>query len=218
MMESTTAAGLAINVFADVVCPWCYIGEKRLERALAQRPGLQVTRRWRPFQLQPSMPDAGVAWADFVRSKFGGFDRARPLFDRVTEIGATVGATFDFARIFNAPNTANAHRLILLAAERDDEWPVVERLFRAHFAEGRDVGDQATLVGIAHDAGIEPDAARRYLTSDRNRDAVVQSQRSAGELGVGGVPFFVFGGLYAVSGAQPEAVLLEAIDRAVAGA
>ena len=216
MTESSTATGLAIDVFADVVCPWCYIGEKRLERALAQRPELQVTRRWRPFQLQPGMPAAGVDWSDFVRSKFGGFDRARPMFDRVREIGAGVGATFDFGRVFNAPNTAEAHRLILLAAEQGHEGPLVDRLFRAHFAEGRDVGDRQTLVELGREAGIDAAVARDYLAGERNRDAVAQSQRSAEELGVSGVTFFVFGGVYAVSGAQPEEVLIRAIDRAIA--
>jgi predicted DsbA family dithiol-disulfide isomerase len=217
MTESSTVTGLAIEVFADVVCPWCYIGEKRLERALARRPGLEVTRRWRPFQLQPLLPAAGLPWSDFVRSKFGGFERAKPAFDRVTAVGATVGVTFDFDRIARAPNTADAHRLILLAAERGDEWPLVDRLFRAHFAEGRDVGDIETLAELAADAAFDSDAVRRYLAGEQNREAVVASQRAAQELGVTGVPFFVFGGLYAVSGAQREEVLMEAVGRAASG-
>jgi predicted DsbA family dithiol-disulfide isomerase len=212
MSESSTVAAVAIDVFADVVCPWCYIGERRLERALAQRTGVPTTRRWRPFQLQPHMPSDGVAWSDFVRTKFGGPERARSIFDRVTAVGASVGATFDFDRVANAPNTADAHRLILLAAERGDEWPVVNRLFRAHFAEGRDIGDAATLAELAGSIGLDPAHVRRYLASDRNRDAVVQSQRTAEGLGVTGVPFFVFRGRYGVSGAQPEDVLTRAID------
>jgi predicted DsbA family dithiol-disulfide isomerase len=213
--ETSTATRLTIDVFADVVCPWCYIGEKRLERALAERPQLEVTRRWRPFQLQPHLPAGGLPWPDFVRAKFGGFQHANPLFERVATIGAAVGATFDFGRIFNAPNTADAHRLILFAAEAGDEWPLVERLFRAHFAEGRDVGDRETLAELAGAAGLDAEAARRYLAGEQNRDAVTQSQRAAAHLGVSGVPFFVFGGRYAVSGAQPESVLLAAIRRSV---
>jgi len=214
MTESSTATGLAIDVFADVVCPWCYIGEKRLERALAQRRGLQVTRRWRPFQLQPAMPVAGLAWGDFVRSKFGGFERARPMFARVAAVGATVGATLDFDRVFNAPNTADAHRLILHAADHGDEWPLVERLFRAHFADGRDIGDRSTLAELAGEAGLDAAGTRRFLAGDEKRGDVTASQSAAARLGVSGVPFFVFGGVYAVSGAQPEEVLLEALDRA----
>ncbi len=215
MTKSSTATELAIDVFADVVCPWCYIGERRLERALARRPDLQVTRRWRPFQLQPAMPAAGIPWAEFVRTKFGGSERARPMFERVTAVGASVGASFDFARIVNAPNTADAHRLILLAADGGDEWPLVDRLFRAHFAEGRDVGDRDTLVEIAWESGLDGDAARRLLAGDANRDSVAQSQRFAEEVGISGVPFLIFGGTYAVSGAQPEAVLLQAIEQAL---
>jgi predicted DsbA family dithiol-disulfide isomerase len=203
---------VAIDVFADVVCPWCYIGERRLERALAQRPGISTRRRWRPFQLQPNMPREGIAWAEFVRTKFGGPERVRPIFDRVTAVGSSVGLTFDFNRVGNAPNTADAHRLILLAAERGDEWPLVDRLFQAHFAEGRDIGEPETLAELARSVGLDAADVRRYLTSNRNRDAVMQNQRTAEELGIAGVPFFVFGGRYGVSGAQPEDVLTRAID------
>jgi predicted DsbA family dithiol-disulfide isomerase len=212
MTSSSTATRVAIDVFADVVCPWCYIGERRLEGALAQRPGVSTTRRWQPFQLQPHMPRAGIDWPEFIRTKFGRPERARAIFDRVTGVGASVGATFDFDRVAKAPNTADAHRLILLAAERGDEWPLVDGLFRAHFAEGRDIGDAETLAELAASVGLDQAEARRYLASDRNRDAVVQSQRTAEELGITGVPFFVFGGRYAVSGAQPEDVLTRVID------
>lgn len=212
MTASSTAAGVAIDVFADVVCPWCYIGERRLERALAQRPGVSTTRRWRPFQLQPHMPRKGIAWPEFIRTKFGDPERARPIFDRVTGVGASVGAVFDFDRVANAPNTADAHRVILFAAERGNEWPLVDRLFRAHFAEGRDIGDAETLAELAGSVGLDRAEVRRYLTGDGNRDAVARSQRTAEELGITGVPLFVFAGRYAVSGAQPEDVLTRAID------
>jgi predicted DsbA family dithiol-disulfide isomerase len=161
------------------------------------------------------MPADGIPWPEFVRTKFGGPEPARPLFDRVTAVGAAVGAAFDFDNVFNAPNTAEAHRLILFAAEHGDEWPLVERLFRAHFAEGRDVGNRETLAEIAASSGLDATDARSYLAGDRNRDAVTESQRAASRLGVTGVPFFVFGGAYAVSGAQPEEILLEGVDRAV---
>jgi predicted DsbA family dithiol-disulfide isomerase len=214
MTESSTVRALSIDVFADVVCPWCYIGDRRLERALAQRRGLAAVRRWRPFQLQPHMPRAGIPWPDFVRTKFGGPEQARPIFERVAAVGETVGARFDFKRIANAPNTVDAHRLILLAAERGDEWALVDRLFQAHFAEGCDIGDVETLAELATAVGLARDEARSYLTGRRNRDAVDASQRAADELGVTGVPFFVFAGRYGVSGAQPEELLTHVIDRA----
>jgi predicted DsbA family dithiol-disulfide isomerase len=212
MTASSAATGVAIDVFADVVCPWCYIGERRLERALAKRRGIPTSRRWRPFQLQPRTPREGIPWPEFIRTKFGGRQQARAIFDRVTGVGATVDATFDFDRVATAPNTADAHRVILLAAERGDEWPLVGRLFRAHFAEGRDIGDAATLAELAGNVGLDAADVRRYLASDRNRDAVAQGQQTAEEIGVTGVPFFVFAGRYAVSGAQPEDVLTRAID------
>jgi predicted DsbA family dithiol-disulfide isomerase len=162
------------------------------------------------------MPAAGIPWPEFIRSKFGGRDRAGPLFDRVTAVGASVGLTFDFGRITSAPNTLDAHRLILFAAEHGDEWALVDRLFRGHFAEGLDVGDRDTLGGLAGSLGLDADEVQRYLASDRNRDAVIDSQRTAAELGISGVPFFVLGGRYGVSGAQPEDVFTRAIDRASA--
>jgi predicted DsbA family dithiol-disulfide isomerase len=212
MTAPSTSARMAIDVFADVICPWCYIGERRLERALAQRPGISTRRRWRPFQLQPHMPREGIAWAEFIRAKFGGPEHARPIFDRVAAVGASLGLTFAFDRVANAPNTADAHRLILLAAARGDEWPLVDRLFRAHFAEGRDIGNADTLAEVAASVGLNAADVRRHLTSDGNRDAVAQSQQTAEELAITGVPFFVFGGRYGVSGAQPENLLIRAID------
>jgi predicted DsbA family dithiol-disulfide isomerase len=212
LTELSTLSGLVIDVFADVVCPWCFIGERRLARALARRPGVTAVRRWRPFQLQPHLPPEGIAWADFVRTKFGGPERARPIFDRVTAVGSTVQATFDFDRVANAPNTANAHRLILFAAERGDEWRLVERLFRAHFADGLDIADSATLVDLAVDVGLDRTSVRRYVASDRNCDAIARSQLTAERLGITGVPFFIFGGRHVISGAQAEDALTRAID------
>lgn len=215
MTHSGTDVGVIIDVFADVVCPWCYIGERRLERAMSPRRAVRISRRWRPFQLQPDMPPDGQSWPEFVRTKFGGMERARPIFERVTAVGASVGVPFDFGRIASAPNTMDAHRLILLAAHHGDEWPLVARLFRAHFVDGRDVGDRETLVEIAREQGLDAAEAGQYLASDAGRAAVLQSQLTASDLGIAGVPFFVLGGRYGVSGAQPEDVLTRAIDRAL---
>jgi predicted DsbA family dithiol-disulfide isomerase len=207
---------LTIDVYADVVCPWCYIGEHRLQWALVQRPDVRVERRWRPFQLQPGMPRGGIPWRDFVRTKFGGEARARAAFAYVALAGAADGLSFDFERVVSAPNTVDAHRLILLAGARGRQWEMAEALFRAHFAEGRDLNDHDQLAGVAAAVGLDADQVRRYLGGNEGVAEVGESQREAARLGVRGVPFFVFDGRIALSGAQPIELFLEAIDAATA--
>lgn len=204
---------MVIDIYADVVCPWCYIGERRLERALAQRPGLQVERRWQPFQLQPDMPAEGLAWADFARQKFGGVERARAAFDHVTAIGASDGIRFVFNRVAGAPNTRDAHRLILRASERGRQWELVAALFAAHFAEGRNLSDHDELIAIAAGAGLPADDARATLAGAAYIAEVDASQAQAQRYGIQSVPCFVIDNRYAISGAQPVEVLLDALDR-----
>jgi len=211
----TTATQLTVDVYADIVCPWCYIGERRLERAAAERPGVVVERYWRPFQLQPGMPAGGMPWAAFVREKFGGEARARSIFDHVTAVGAADGITFDFGRVASAPNTVDAHRLILLAGERGRQWPVVDALFHAYFAAGADLNDREQLATIAAGVGLDAGEVRTYLAGDGGAAAVHASQREARRLGVQGVPFFVFDNRIAISGAQPLDWFLRAIDAAL---
>jgi predicted DsbA family dithiol-disulfide isomerase len=203
---------MVIDVYADIVCPWCYIGTRRLAAALEQRPELAIERRWRPFQLRPEMPARGQPWADFVREKFGGMAQAQPIFARVTSIGAVDGISFAFDRIASAPNTRDAHRLILLARERGLEWPMVEALFAAHFAEGRNLNDADDLAAAAARAGLDAAAARDLLASDAYGDAVDQSQRTAARLDIQGVPFCVIDHSYGISGAQPVELFVRAID------
>jgi predicted DsbA family dithiol-disulfide isomerase len=211
-----TVKTLTIDVFADVVCPWCYIGEHRLGRALAQRPELAVERRWRPYQLQPQMPAHGMPWEDFVRTKFGGLQRAQPMFDRVTQVGAADGLTFRFDRVASAPNTTDAHRLILFAADRGLEWEMAERLFRAHFAEGRDLNDRAQLIAMATEIGLGSEPVESRLAGPEKVSAVEASQEEAATLGISGVPFFVFDNRFGVSGAQPVETFLKALAMAEA--
>ena len=206
---------MIVEVYADIVCPWCYIGTRRLAAALAQRPQPPVERRWRPFQLQPAMPKVGLAWAEFVERKFGGAERARAAFARVTAIGAAEGIEFDYARIANAPNTRDAHRLILFAAREGREWELAEALFAAYFAHGRDLGDHEQLAEVAASVGLSRDAARDYLAGDEGGAEVDASQREAYRTGVTGVPFYVLAGRYALSGAQPVEVFLQALDLAL---
>jgi predicted DsbA family dithiol-disulfide isomerase len=204
---------MKIDVYADVVCPWCYVGEKRLEKALRSRPDLEVERRWRPFQLRPEMPAGGVPWRPFALEKFGGEENMRRAFARVAAAGEPDGARFDFDRVASAPNTVDAHRLILHAARRGGEWPMADALFRGYFAEGRDLNDAEALTAMAADAGgLDPDETRAYLAGDSGAQDVWESQQVAAGLGIGGVPFYVIDDRYAVSGGQPAEVWLRTLE------
>ena len=205
-----------IDVYADIVCPWCYIGEKRLEKALAMRPELIVTRRWRPFQLRPEMPTGGIPWPEFAREKFGGEHNARAAFGQVTALGADEGIHFDFGRVASAPNTVDAHRVILHAADYGLQWEMADFLFHAYFAEGANLNDTLDLSSAAGRAGLDAEEVRSFLSGSGLRDVVWQSQEEAGRIGVGGVPFYVFDGRHGLSGAQPMEVFLRTLDAAVA--
>lgn len=201
---------IVFDVYADITCPWCYIGERRLHNALAQRPDIEVELNWRPFQLNPRANPAGEDWDEFVAQKFGA--RARQMFDHVTQIGAADGIEFAFDRIASSPNTVDAHRLILFAGRHGRQWEMAERLYRAYFAEGRNLNDPDQLVELAASVGLDADAVREYLSGDEGRDEVHQSQQQAYRLGISGVPFFVVNGRYGISGAQPVDVFLEVLD------
>ncbi len=205
-----------IDVFSDVVCPWCYIGERRLAAALAQRPALEATRSWRPYQLQPGMPAGGMPWTEMVRSKFGGPERARGMFQHVSAAGAPDGIRFDWDRVATAPNTVDAHRLVLWAAERGREWEMAEALFHAYFTEGRDLNSADDLAAAAVEAGLDAEEARAFLAGGEGRGEVLRSQEEARELGISGVPFFVIDGRWAISGAQPVEAFLRAFDEVAA--
>lgn len=202
---------MKIDVYADVVCPWCYVGVKRLEKALRSRPDLEVERRWRPFQLRPEMPAGGVPWRPFALEKFGGEENTRRAFAHVAA-GDPDGARFDFDRVASAPNTVDAHRLILHASRRGGEWPMADALFRGYFAEGRDLNDAEALTAMAADAGLDPDETRAYLAGDSGTQDVWESQQVAAGLGIGGVPFYVIDDRYAVSGGQPAEVWLRTLE------
>lgn len=208
---------IRIDLFADIVCPWCYIGETRLQKALKERPDLRVEWNWRPFQLEPHLPERGTPWKEFARTRFGGTGRAQTIFAHVAELGATAGIEIAFDRISTAPNTRMAHSLILMAGEHPRRERLVRRLFHAYFAEGANIGDVETLAAIAGETGLNKDEVRECLQNGQGADEVERSQREAEHLGVTGVPFFIFNGRYAFSGAQSHEAFLRAIDGAMAG-
>jgi predicted DsbA family dithiol-disulfide isomerase len=203
---------MTIDVYADIACPWCYVGRARLQQALDQRPNLDVTLQWRPFQLQPDLPPKGRDFRAVLEKKFGSWDRVEQMFDRIRTMGGEEGLTFDFDAIEVAPNTADAHRLVLWAQEQNAGDAMATALFRAYFSEGRNVSNRDVLVACANDVGLDPEAAHTVLDGDEYADEVRASQQQAQRQGITGVPCYVFGGKQAVMGAQPAEVLTEALD------
>jgi len=206
---------LAVDVVSDVVCPWCYVGKRKLERALEElsqrEPALAVAVRWHAFELNPELPSEGIAREAYLEAKFGG--RAG-VHDRVKSVGATVGIDFAFERIRRQPNTRDAHRLVAWAQASGDAAPLVEALFRAYFSEGRSLSEASELAGIAEDAGFDRTAALDLLASGRMGAEVEAEYREAQAAGIHAVPFFIFNRRTAVSGAHDPATLLEAIAAA----
>jgi predicted DsbA family dithiol-disulfide isomerase len=206
---------MRIDVFADIACPWCFVGERRLDRALLEFPELQVEWYWHAFQLQPQMPARGLPWESFIVSKFGGAANRDAAFAHVVEAGRLEGIVFDFKTMPVAPNTVNAHRLVLLAAGRGSGQAAAEALFTAYFSEAKDVTDPLTLEQIGVKLGLEAERVRAMLQSDEFIDDVRNAQLEAERLGVTGVPFFVFDQKYALSGAQPVEMFRSAVETAL---
>ena len=204
---------LTIDIVSDVVCPWCYLGEKRLEAALMDEPQ-PVAVRWRPYQLDPTIPDGGLDRTEYLTRKFGGDGRLQTVHDKLARLGAEVGVPFAFDKIKRAPNTLDAHRLIRWAFSAGVQGKVVDRLFKAYFAEGRDIGDRSVLVEIAGECGLEAKLIEKLLTEGADVDLVREEIAEAQAIGVSGVPFFIFAGRLGVPGAQDASVLKRAMAQA----
>lgn len=207
---------LGIEVVHDLVCPWCYLGIRRLFRALGRRPDLLADVTWRPFLLNPDMPRVGMPRADYVSRKFGGEDRARRLYASIAEIGRNEGVLFRFERIRRTPSSLDAHRMVRLAQRGGLAQPVVEALYAAHFADGRDIGDPEVLVAIGVSCGLRESAVRAFLASDSDLDVIHADNLRAHRLGINGVPCFVVQGMHAIAGAQEPEVIDRLLDIALA--
>ncbi len=203
---------MRIDIVLDVICPWCFIGKRRLEKALAMRPEIEAELAWRPFQLNPDMPGPGMAREDYLTTKFGGSQHAGRIYQSVADAGATVGIPFAFDRIRRTPSTREAHRLIRHAEAWGRADALVEHLFRAYFLEGRDLGDRMTLTEIAVAAGLDRAETNRFLDGSAGLAEIVAEDRGARRLGINAVPCFVFEGQYAVSGAQEPEFFLPVFD------
>ncbi|SCL16039.1 Predicted dithiol-disulfide isomerase, DsbA family [Micromonospora rhizosphaerae] len=200
---------MEIEIYADVVCPWCWIGKRRLERALESYDG-DVTIRYRPFQLDPTPVTEPKPLLEALAAKFGGRERAEAMSAQVSQVAAGVGLEMRIDRAVHA-NTFEAHRLIRFATERGRAGEMIEALYRAHFADGVDVGSKDELVKLAAAVGLDEAAARDYLDSPAGRREVAADLAAAHQLGVTSVPTFVLAGKYAVTGAQEPETLLAAL-------
>jgi len=200
---------LAVDVISDVICPWCYIGKKRLEKATAAFDGQQQVRvRWLPFQLNRTMPKEGISRREYRIRKFGSWERSLELDAKVAAVGETEDIHFAFDRIARTPNTVDAHRLIWLADQQGLQDAVVEALFRAYFTEGRDICNRQTLIDVVAEAGLERRLAEAMLNSEEGLDAIREAEGLSRRHRVGGVPFFIINNEITLSGAQhPDAFL-----------
>jgi predicted DsbA family dithiol-disulfide isomerase len=204
---------LTIDIVSDVVCPWCYVGEKRLQAALTDESG-PVVVRWRPYQLDPTIPEQGLDRAEYMAKKFGNSGRLQSVHDNLTRLGAELDLPFAFDKIKRSPNTLDAHRLIRWAGSAGAQPEVVDRLFKAFFVEGRDIGDRKVLVDIATECGLDASQVEKGLADGADADLVRREIEEAQAMGVSGVPFFIFGGRLGVPGAQEPSVLRQAIAQA----
>ncbi len=206
---------MQIDFISDTVCPWCFIGKRRLARAIAMRPAISFDVRYRPYRLDPSLPRGGMDRAAYMAAKFGkngGVEEAQKV---IAAEGAKEGIEFDFAAIRRAPNTLDSHRLIRWAALTGAQDEVVERLFAAYFENGEDIGDIRVLADIADVSGMDGAQVADMLESDQDLALVEREDQLAREMGVTGVPAMIFANKVAVSGAREPQVLTMVIDKAL---
>jgi predicted DsbA family dithiol-disulfide isomerase len=201
---------LTVDVISDVICPWCYVGKRRLEKAI---PCFDVRVRWLPFQLNPRMPKEGITRKEYRTAKFGNWERSLELDAKMVAIGEAEGIRFAFEKIERTPNTVDAHRLIWLADKQGVQDAVVEGLFRAYFTEGRDISNRQTLLDVVAEAGLVGGEA--MLNSDKGLEEIKAAHDLAQRLGVDGVPFFIINGKVTLSGAQPPDEFIAAFNQAL---
>jgi predicted DsbA family dithiol-disulfide isomerase len=206
---------MQIDIVSDTVCPWCFIGKRRIERAMAMRPDVKFEVFWRPYRLDPSVPREGVDRRAYLKAKFGDSPRSSAMGDAIRNEGAGEGIEFAFDKIAKTPNTLDSHRLVRWAAGAGIQDDVVERLFRAYFIEGRDVGDPSVLGDIAAEAGMDGELVTRLLAGDADLEPVEREAGMASEMGISGVPTFIFDSKFMISGAREPELLVRVIDKAL---
>jgi predicted DsbA family dithiol-disulfide isomerase len=204
----------AVDVISDVVCPWCWIGKRRLEKAVAELDR-QVKVRWLPFQLNPTMPKEGISRREYRTRKFGSWERSLELDAQVAAAGKAEGIHFAFDKMERTPNTLDAHRLIWLADKQGVQDAVVEALFRAYFTEARDISKWQTLIDVVAEGGLGRSKAEALLNSDDGMEALRDADELSRRFRVDGVPFFIVNGKITLGGAQPPEAFLEVFRQAV---
>lgn len=204
-----------IDVVSDVVCPWCFVGAKHLEQALASVSGAPIVVRWRPYQLDPTIPDGGVDRKAYMQKKFGDGPQLKEAHQRLEALGGNAGIAFDFDAIQISPNTLDAHRLIRWAFEAGVQDMIVKALFSAYFERGIDIGDKSVLADIAGACGMDRGLIRAKLDTAEDKEAVRAEIAEAQKIGITGVPFFIMNGKVGVSGAHPPQTLLDALKQSL---
>ena len=207
---------LTIDVVSDVMCPWCYIGKRRLEQALELAPHLNVEINWRPFQLDGTIPDEGMPREDYLTKKFGTDEDAKHIYAQIEEAGAADDLSFAFDLIEKSPNTLNAHRLIHWSKTTGVQSALVERLFQLYFMEGADIGDIKVLTDAAVEIGMESEIVERLFSGESDLQEVKDEIAHAQHIGVKGVPCFIIDQKYAIMGAQQPETLVQALQQALA--
>jgi len=206
---------MQIDVISDTVCPWCFIGKRRLARALEMRPEIEFEIVWRPYQLDPNVPREGADRATYMKAKFGDGPRVSAMSESLKSEGLREGIPFAFDKIERRPNTLDSHRLIRWAAAAGIQDTVVERLFAAYFLEGRDIGDPAVLEFLAADVGMDSIEVAELLAGDTDIAVVEREAKLAGEMGITGVPAFIFANKFVLAGAREPEVIAQVIDKAL---
>jgi predicted DsbA family dithiol-disulfide isomerase len=207
---------ISVDVISDVICPWCYVGKRRLEKAIASVDGQHEVRvRWLPFQLNPTMPLEGISRREYRIQKFGSWERSQELDARVVEVGKTEGIDFAFDRIERTPNTVEAHRLIWLAEACGIQDAVMEALFRAWFCEGQDIGQTSVLIEVVVNAGLDRQRVEALLSNNEGAEAFKEVVELSRRHRVDGVPFFVIDKEITLSGAQPPETFLDAFKLSI---
>jgi predicted DsbA family dithiol-disulfide isomerase len=208
------ASVLPIDIVSDVVCPWCFIGKRRLENAITLKPDIPVEVRFRPYFLNPWVPRAGISREEYLTTKFGSPERYRSIAQRVAQAAAAEGLTYALDGIKRQPNTLDCHRLIRWASESGNAARMKQRLMELYFSEGGDLTDAEVLVKAAADSGLDAALVRTRLAGDDDVETVTREAESAKDAGIDGVPCFIFGDRFAVQGAQSPEYLAQAIERA----
>ena len=216
-VSSGAPAALRIDVVSDVVCPWCFIGKRRLENALTLVPDIPVDIHWRPYFLNPWIPREGIDRTTYLETKFGSVERYGAIAERVVQAATMEGLVYAPDKISRQPNTLDCHRLILWSRSATDPGAMKQRLMDLYFAEGGDLTDAKVLIQAAIDCGMDGDLVRRLLASDAEIDRIENEAAAAKDAGIDGVPCFVFGGSVIVTGAQSPEYLASAIERTAAG-